>query len=283
MSQHRSLHPATLLLLGSRHVGIVLFTVFALFPFVWAASVAFSADTTYMWVFPQAFIPHRPSLDWLVRVFHEIPLMIYLRNSLLIATFTTLGVLLLAVPCGYALAQIDFPGRRALFALIILTMMLPTETMIIPNFLTCIHLGLLDTWTGTIVPNIASALGAFMMRQAFCDLPRETLDAARVDGASEWQVLWRIAFPLALPMAGALATLTFVAAWNDYLWPQVILNSQDKVPLAVGIFHDLTGEFSTSTSLLMAAITVSVIPVLIGFALTQRYFLSSSLVGRQAI
>ncbi|GGP24141.1 carbohydrate ABC transporter permease [Silvimonas iriomotensis] len=283
MNQRHSLRPVTWLMVGGRHAGIALFTVFALFPFVWAASVALSTDTSYMWVFPQAFIPHKPGLGWLIRVFHEIELLVYLRNSLLIASLTTLGVLLLAVPCGYALALIDFPGRQALFGLIILTMMLPTETMIIPNFLTCIHLGLLDTWTGTIVPNIASALGAFMMRQAFTDLPRETLDAARVDGASEWQVLWRIALPLALPMAGALATLTFVAAWNDYLWPQVILNSQDKVPLAVGIFHDLTGEFSTSTSLLMAAITVSVIPVLAGFALTQRYFLSSTLVGRQAI
>ncbi|MBB5193466.1 ABC-type glycerol-3-phosphate transport system permease component [Silvimonas terrae] len=275
--------PAPLLLIAGRHTGIALFTVFAIFPFVWAGSVALSADTSAMWLFPQALIPHDLSLAWVVRVFHEIPLLIYLRNSLWIATLTTAGVLLLAIPCGFALAQIDFPGRRTLFALIILTMMLPTETMIIPNFLTCIHLGLLDTWTGTIVPNIASALGAFMMRQAFAELPKETLDAARVDGASEWQLLWRIALPLAMPMAGALATLTFVAAWNDYLWPQVILNSQDKVPLAVGIFHDLTGHFSTSTSLLMAAITVSVIPVLAGFAATQRYFLSSTLVpGHQA-
>lgn len=269
---------------GSRTVGVALFTLFAIFPFVWATAVALSGNTSFMWRFPQGLIAHQITPEWFLRVVIAIPFMTYLRNSLILALGTTLGVLALAIPCGFALAQMQFSGRKVLFGILLITLMLPSETMLVPNFITCIKLGLVDTYAGAMLPNIASAFGVFLIKQAFEDLPGETLDAARVDGASEWQVLWRVAVPLTLPMIGALATLTFVTAWNDYLWPAVVLNSQTRLPLAVGVYHDLTGPFATSTSMLMAAVVLSILPVLAGFALTQRFFLATTpLTPRQAI
>lgn len=277
-------HTQHLGLQSSRAVGIALFTLFAIFPFAWATAVALSGNTSFMWRFPQGFLAHQITPEWFLRVVVAIPFMTYLRNSLILAGGTTLGVLLLAIPCGFALAQMQFAGRKVLFGVLLVTLMLPSETMLVPNFITCIKLGLVDSYAGAMLPNIASAFGVFLIKQAFEDLPGETLDAARVDGASEWQVLWRVAVPLTLPMIGALAVLTFVTSWNDYLWPAVVLNSQNKLPLAVGVYHDLTGPFATSTSMLMAAVVLSVLPVLAGFAFTQRFFLAATpLTPRQAI
>ncbi|QLG89926.1 carbohydrate ABC transporter permease [Chitinibacter bivalviorum] len=256
---------------------LVLFTIFAIFPIVWTISVAFSADSSTMWLFPRAFWPNQLSLDWFGRVWQEIPIARYFINSLGISISTTIIVILLAIPCGYAFAMHDFRGKNALLALLVITLMVPSEVAFIPNFLTINRLGLLDSYTSAILPNIASAFGVLMMKQAFQDLPRETLDAARVDGASEMQLLWRIALPQTMPMVATLTVFSFVLAWNDYFWPSVVLKSREKMPLAVGMFNDLTGPFATSTSMVLAAVTIALVPILILFVATQRHFLSDGM------
>lgn len=270
------LRPAVL----AHYLALAIFAVFAAFPLLWTLSVALSGDPSRMWFFPEALIPSEPGLIWFQRVIDEIPVGRYLLNSLGIALSTMLLSTLLAIPCGYALSQIPFRGSNALFVLCLIAMMLPGELAIIPNFLTFSRLDLLDTYSAVVLPALASAFGVFLMRQAFQDLPQETLDAARVDGASEWQLLWRIALPQCRPMVSALMIFTFVQSWNDYLWPAVVLKDRLKMPLAVGIFNDLTGPFSTSTSMVMAAVIVAALPVLIGFVLTQRYFLGAADPGR---
>ncbi|WP_051279178.1 carbohydrate ABC transporter permease [Chitinilyticum aquatile] len=260
---------------GAHYLALAVFAVFAAFPLLWTLSVALSGDPSRMWFFPEALIPHEPGLIWFQRVIDEIPVGRYLLNSLGIALSTMLLSTLLAIPCGYALSQIPFRGSNALFVLCLIAMMLPGELAIIPNFLTFSRLDLLDTYSAVVLPALASAFGVFLMRQAFQDLPQETLDAARVDGASEWQLLWRIALPQCRPMVSALMIFTFVQSWNDYLWPAVVLKDRLKMPLAVGIFNDLTGPFSTSTSMVMAAVIVAALPVLVGFVLTQRYFVGN--------
>ncbi|WP_051304876.1 carbohydrate ABC transporter permease [Chitinilyticum litopenaei] len=262
-------------LLWPRYALLLPIALLLCLPLAWTLSVAISGDPSQMWLFPQALLPHEPSPMWFERVAAEIPIGRYLLNSLGIAVTGTLASALLAIPCGYALSQIPFRGQGALTALLVLTLMLPGELAIIPNFLTFSRVGLLDSYLAVILPGVATTFGVFMMRQAFQDLPQDMLDAARVDGASEWQLLWRIALPQCRPMVAALVIFVFVQNWNDYLWPAVVLKSREKLPLAVGIFNDLTGPFSTSTSMVMAAIIVATLPVLIGFALTQRYFLTS--------
>jgi putative chitobiose transport system permease protein len=213
---------------------------------------------------------------WFKRVMDEIPLPHYIFNSLLMSLSTTLFVLLLSIPCAYALVFLDFRWRNGLFILFAMSIMLPSELALVPNFLTFSRLGLLDSYAAAVLPNMASAFGVVFMRQAFQDLPRETLDAARVDGAGEWRVLTAVAMPMVKPMMSTLAVFSFVLAWNDYLWPAVVLKTRLKMPISVAIYNDLTGPFATSTSMVFAALVLAILPVLILFIFCQKYFLSAA-------
>ncbi|QLG88290.1 carbohydrate ABC transporter permease [Chitinibacter bivalviorum] len=261
--------------LFGQYTGLVLFAIFTIFPFWWAVSVGLSEDPSNTWLFPRSFIPTDPGLMWFQRVFAEIPFMTYLKNSTLMSIGTIVGVVIISVLAGYPLARLKFPGKNLIFVAIIATMMLPMEVGMIPNFITMTrYLGLGDTLTGAILPNLAGAFGIFLMKQAFEQIPQDLIDAARVDGATELQILWRVMVPVTAPSIAALAIFTLVNAWNDYVWPQLILSTREKMPLAVGVFNDLTGPFAVSTSLVMAAVVLTIIPVLIFFAFTQRYFIS---------
>ncbi|XZG69365.1 carbohydrate ABC transporter permease [Chitinibacteraceae bacterium HSL-7] len=132
----------------------------------------------------------------------------------------------------------------------------------------------LDSQFAAVVPNFATAFGIFLMKQAFEEIPQDLIDAARVDGATEMQILWKVMVPVTAPACAALAIFTLVSAWNDYLWPSIVISSKEKLPVAVGVFNDLTGPFATSDNLLMAAIVLTILPVLAFFAFTQRYFIS---------
>ncbi|WP_157669760.1 carbohydrate ABC transporter permease [Chitinibacter sp. GC72] len=132
----------------------------------------------------------------------------------------------------------------------------------------------LDSHFAAVVPNFATAFGIFLMKQAFEAIPQDLIDAARVDGASEMQILWLVMVPVTAPAIAALSIFTLVSAWNDYLWPSIVINTKEKLPVAVGVFNDLTGPFATSDNLLMAAIILTVLPVLVFFAFTQRFFIS---------
>jgi putative chitobiose transport system permease protein len=254
---------------------LLLIAFFAIAPLLWAISAALSSEPSGIWNFPQAFLPVEPSFIWFKRVTAEIPLQRYLVNSFLMSVSSTLLTLLLAIPCAYALAFMDFRGRNCLFILFAISMMMPSELALVPNFLTFSRLGLLDSYVAAVLPNIASAFGVILMRQAFQDLPREILDAARVDGAGEGRLLWSVALPMVRPMVATLAIFSFVLAWNDYLWPAVVLKSRIKMPIAVGIYNDLTGPFATSSSMVFAALVLAILPLLFLFTLGQKYFLSA--------
>lgn len=261
------------LALSGQYAGLIAFGLFTTFPFLWALSVAASADPSNTWLFPRSFWPTDLSLMWFIRVFDEMPFMTYMKNSTLMTVGTIVGVVVLSILAGYPLARLRFPGRNFIFVAILATMMMPTEVAIIPNFITLKHLGLLDTQLGAIIPNLSTAFGIFLMKQAFEAVPQDLVDAARVDGATEMQILWRVMVPVSGPSIASLAIFSLVNAWNDYLWPSIVISTKDKLPLAVGVFNDLTGPFATSYSMVMAAIVMTVIPVLIFFAFTQRYFI----------
>ena len=262
------------LALTGHYAGLIAFAIFTAFPLWWAASVGLSINTENTYTFPRSFWPTEPGLMWFIKVFTDMPFMTYLKNSTIMAGMTVVGVVLVSVLAGYPLARLKFYGSKVIFVIIILTMMLPSEVAMIPNFITMKHLHIIDSYLGATVINFSAAFGIFLMKQAFEMVPQDLIDAARVDGATEMQILWRIMVPVSAPSIAALGIFTLVNAWNDYLWPSIILNSKDKLPLAVGVFNDLTGPFATSDSMVMAAIVMTVIPVLVFFAFTQRYFVS---------
>ncbi|WP_233702130.1 carbohydrate ABC transporter permease [Iodobacter ciconiae] len=263
----------TALAMTGQYAGLIGFGIFTTFPFIWALSVALSADPSNTWLFPRSFWPTDISLMWFKRVFDDMPFMTYMKNSTWMTLQTIVGVVVLSILAGYPLARLRFPGRNFIFVAILATMMMPTEVAIIPNFITLKHMGLLDTQLGAVIPNLSTAFGIFLMKQAFEAVPQDLVDAARVDGATEMQILWRVMVPVSGPSIASLAIFSLVNAWNDYLWPSIVISSKEKLPLAVGVFNDLTGPFATSYSMVMAAIVMTVIPVLIFFAFTQRYFI----------
>jgi putative chitobiose transport system permease protein len=167
---------------------------------------------------------------------------------------------------------LKFRGRKLVFGTIVATMMLPTEVNFLVNFITLTQLKLVNTHVGVILPTIAGAIGIFMMKNAFEEVPQDLLDAARVDGASELRIFWQLMLPLALPQIGTLVILTTVTTWNNFLWPGVALTKSHLQPLAVGIL-ELSGTFGSSTRVIAAGAVLTVAPALIVFFFSQRFFM----------
>ncbi len=199
---------------------------------------------------------------------------VYFRNSLIIAFFTILGTLLSNTPVAYAFARLKFPGRDLLFILILSTMMLPYQVTMIPIYLFFNNvLGWGDTFLPLIVPAFfANAWDVFLLRQFFKTIPEEMCDAARVDGASEWQIFTQIVLPLSTPVLATITVFTFLYAWNDFTGPLLFLNSPRNFTMALGL-QDFQGQNIIIWNQLMAAATVFTIPIIIAFFFAQKTFI----------
>ena len=241
------------------------------FPFLWTLSTAIGTEGN-VFDFPSSFIPHRPSLDNFVEVFRVIDLGRYYWHSVWITFWTVAWTVLVCSLAAFPLARYRFRGRRLVFAIILATLMLPTEVNFLVNFITTAQLGLVNTHLGVILPTLAGAIGIFMLKNAFEEIPQDLLDAARVDGGSELYIFFRVMLPLALPQIGALVILTTVTTWNNFLWPSVVLTKSDLMPLAVGIL-ELSGTFGSSTRVIAAGAVLTIAPALILFFFTQRFFM----------
>jgi multiple sugar transport system permease protein len=173
---------------------------------------------------------------------------------------------------GYALAKLEFPGKRLLFLLVLGTLMVPGVVTFMPLFVVVSNLGLVNTHAGLILPFLAGAFGVFLMRQFIMGIPDELLDAARVDGAGEYYIFWRIILPLCGAPLATLAILTFLGSWNSFLWPLVAALTEDMytLPVAVALFS--TGQQVSNLGLQLAGAVIVVVPVLIVFIFLQRYF-----------
>ncbi len=200
------------------------------------------------------------------------PFLRFLGNTVLTAVFVVGGQLLFCSLAGYGFARLRFKGRDLLFLLFVATMMIPGQVTMIPAFLVVRSFGWLDTYLALIVPGLSSAFGIFLMRQFFLSLPKELDDAARLDGCSEFGLYWRIALPLSQPALATLAAFAFIATWTDFFWPLLVTNSTEMRTLEVGLslFKDAFG--TTNWPLQMAAAVLTLLPVLVVFLFTQRYF-----------
>lgn len=207
-----------------------------------------------------------------VELFERLDFARYFFNSALVATAVTVGNLVLCSMLGYALAKLAFPGKRVMFGLVLATLMVPGIVTFMPLFVLVANLGLVNTHAGLALPFVAQAFGVFLMRQFIAGIPDELLDAARVDGAGEHYIFWRIVIPLTGPALATLAILTFLGSWNNFLWPLVVASTEDMYTLPVALALFSTGQHQTNLGLLMAGSVVVLIPVILVFVVLQRFF-----------
>jgi multiple sugar transport system permease protein len=195
-------------------------------------------------------------------------------NSLGVATAVTLLILIVDSLAAYAYARMDFPGRRPLFALLLATLFLPGIMFLVPNFLTIYHLGLLNNYLGVIIPGLAGVFGVFFLRQFFESIPKDLEEAALIDGANRFQIFYGIVLPLSRPALATLGVITFLASWNDFLWPLVILQKPDMLTLPPGL-RTLQGAYTSEYGQMMAGAVIAAVPVLILYILLQRVIVQS--------
>ncbi|HZU56721.1 MAG TPA: carbohydrate ABC transporter permease [Actinocrinis sp.] len=239
-------------------------------PFVWMVGVAFRTNGD-LYADPSRLWPQQWTLHGIRAVLDQLPFVRLLINTFVFAGGTTLLLLLFDSMTAFALARLRFRGRNVLFLLILATLMVPFQVTLVPVFLTIFHLGWLNSYQGLIIPRATSALGIFLLRQFFQQLPRELDEAARIDGAGNFTIYWRIILPNAKPVLATLFIIQFAALWNDFLWPLVISSQtqMQTLPAALTLFSSQSG---VDHAALMAGAAISLAPLAIAFLLLQRYF-----------
>jgi multiple sugar transport system permease protein len=240
-------------------------------PFLWMVLGSLKTQAELLRL-PPTWWPEAPTLANYERLFERLNFPRFFFNSTVVAVAITAGNLIFCSMIGYALAKLKFVGRDKLFLLVMATLMVPQGVIIVPLFILMTNLGLVNTHAGLILPFAAGAFGVFLMRQFMMGLPDELLEAARVDGASEWYVFWRIVMPLSGPALATLGILTFMSSWNMFTWPLVVSTSEDMFTLPVALATFSRGQFSSDYGLLMAGSLVIVTPILIVFMFLQRHF-----------
>ena len=241
-------------------------------PFAWMILGSFKGDGELRQV-PPTWWPQAASLDNYRALFNKASFAQYFFNSTLVAVFVTAGNLLFCSMLGYALAKLNFRGKRLVFGLVMGTLMVPGMVTFVPLFVMVANLGLVDSYPGLILPFLVTPFGVFLMRQFIIALPDDLLDAGRVDGAGELRIFRQIILPLCGPALATLGILTFLGSWNSFLWPLVVAQTQDRYTLPVALALFSTGQNQTNYGLLLAGASVVVLPILIVFLIFQRRFI----------
>ena len=255
------------------YIVLILLALIIVLPLVWMLLTSFKTDSDA--VRNPYSIPNPFSLDGYQKLLNgQQPIFLWLWNSFAAASVQTILVLVTASMGAYALARLNFPGKRVVFGMIISTLLVPPVVFLIPNYLIVQNLGWLDSILAITVPGAAGAFGIFFLRQFFVGLPVEIEEAARIDGASDLRIFLQIVLPLARPALATLAVLTFLNNWNDFLWPVYVLLSPDNMTLQPGLSM-LQGAYRTHFGIVMAGAVVASVPVLVLFGIAQRQIVES--------
>ncbi|WP_375383064.1 carbohydrate ABC transporter permease [uncultured Sphingomonas sp.] len=253
-------------------------------PLVWMVNVSLMAKGAAA-IFPPPFWPRHPTLANYRELLFDHPggstnyhILPALLNSAALATLATVLGLALTVPAGYAFAKLRFTGRARLLQAVLALAVVPTQVAMLPLFLMLKWVGLVNSYAGVLAPGIAGVYGVLFVRQATLAIPDEMLDAARVDGASEWRIFTRVVLPLLTPMTVTLALFTFLASWSDFLWPLIVITDQQRYTLPVALAA-ISREHGGDVELMMAGAVVTTAPVLLLFLALQRYYFSGVLGG----
>jgi multiple sugar transport system permease protein len=259
------------------HVVLVVGALAALAPLAWmiSASVMPTGEANS---FPPRFLPSRPTLLHYRDLFTRLDLGRAFASSLIVAVSTTLVSLLFNSMAGYAFAKLRFPGRDRLFRYLLTAMVVPVPIAMLPLFLLLRSLGLVNSYLGVILPAGATILGVFLIRQFALGIPDDFIDAARLEGAGEVQIFRRIVVPLLRPVLTTLAIVTFLATWNDFIWPLIVLTDERRYTLPVAL-ASLVGEHVQDTELMMAGSVLTVLPVLLLFLALQKQYIEGITLG----
>jgi len=260
----RRMRPGTIVIGALLAVGAII----TAFPFIWMLFSSFKPRSESV-AYPPQLLPQQPTLEYFAELFQQLDFGRYLVNTLLIVVICMIGLLLMAA-AGYGFAKFAFPGRDVLFFLVLITMMIPGQVTMIPTYLILNGMKLTNTLIGIALPMLVSGFSVFLFRQFMTTIPTEVIEAARIDGAGEWRIFFRIVLPMSGPILAVQVVLTFIAGWNSFLWPLIIANDQKLYTLSVGLSL-LNQQIATNPSLQMAASTVMVVPILIVFVVFQRF------------
>lgn len=254
-------------------LGSIAVSLIVLLPLIWMVSASLRPDRDIM-TFPPTLLPRQWTWENYIEVWNRIPFAKLYMNTFVFAGSVALISLVLDSMAGYALARYKFRGSGVVFIVIIVLLMLPYQVTLVPLYELMLKLHLVNTLPGLIVPRMTNAFGIFFMRQFFLSLPRDLEDAARVDGASEARIYWRIMVPLATPALLSLGLFHFQGNWNDLIWPLIMTNNLESATLPAGLAM-FNGQHSTQYGLIMAGSTLAVVPVVFLFLLVQKNFVQS--------
>ncbi len=258
--------------LGTYLILLVGAVVFA-YPFLWMLAASFKPEAAInslaLWSKEFTGVNYE-------KVFLKLPIIRAFVNSMVVSASTTASVVVFGSMVGYALSRLEFVGRRSLYLVILFTMMIPFQIVLIPQYILMVKLGWTDTYLSLIAPTMISAFGIVLFRQFFASIPQALIDAARIDGCTEWTILFRIVWPLSRPVLITVALLTFMTNWNEVLWPMMVVRERSlmTMPQVVALFST-GGEAESQLGYLLAAATLLAAPVIVAYAFFQRYFIES--------
>jgi multiple sugar transport system permease protein len=259
-------------------VVLIIAVIFAFGPLLWTLTTSLRTPAE-SFTNPPSWIPLDPQLSNYVAVFNQIPLGTFFVNSVIVTGSIVIGQTIVCTLSGYAFAMVRFPGRDKIFGVFLATMMVPLQATIIPVFVLIRWMGLSGSLASLIVPALGGAFGTFLMRQYFLQMPRELGEAARVDGASHFQVFRLVYAPMAKPAVATLAILNFSAFWSEFYRPLIFLQDQKNFTLPLGLVG-LQGNLGTgSVSVVLAGVILALIPSVVLFVVAQRYFIEGITVG----
>jgi len=242
-----------------------------LMPFAWMLLASFKSQGELLRA-PNRWLPSSPTWNNYATWLGQLHIGHFFLNSVIVAVFTVLGNLVFCSMVGYALAKLDFPGKNVLFALVMVMLMVPGVVTFVPLFVMVAKLHLVNTYPALILPYLASPLGVFLMRQFMLGIPDSLLEAAKIDGAGQVRIFTRIVLPLCAPPLATLTILAFLSSWNNFLWPLVATQSQDKYTLPVALALYSHGQNATNYGLLLAGSVLVIVPVVALFMALQRFF-----------
>lgn len=252
---------------------LMIFGVVWMLPFIWMV-LASVKSLGEIYQSPPNLFPSVFHWENYVQVWTTVPFGIFFRNSTIVAVSVTLGQIITCSMAGYLFARLRFPGRDQIFLTYLGTLMIPFPVLMVPVFILMQDLRLVDTLAGLIIPAIFGAWGTFLMRQFMLTFPKELEEAAKLDGCSVFGIYWRIFLPLSTPVIATLGIFTFLAQWNDFLWPLIMISSVDNktLPLGLAMLQARLAAIEIPWQLVMAAATFSIIPILIIFVAGQKYY-----------
>lgn len=253
------------------HGLLIIWLLISVIPFVWMVSTSFKGPGE-IFVFPPRWIPRNPTFDNYINLFQNMNFGRPFLNSVIVSLSTTFLSVLVATMAGYGFAKFHFKNKNLLFLFILGTIMVPGQITMIPVFLLLSQLNLLNTYLGLILPAIANAFNIFFMRQYIMGIPDELIEAAKMDGAHEGWIFFRIILPLAGPAMAAITIFTFTGAWNSFLWPLILATDESMYTLPVAI-SVLQGQYSGEIAMQMSGSVIVILPLIIVFLFTQQYFI----------